>query len=250
MTTILELKEEIFSLKYENDNPKKNDAMIEDDDDDVQIIEETLAANQFQLLSNTFQISSNQAQSSNFHLDSTNQARSNAHQNSTNQTQTDDLQSNFRNAFENSPARRFSEFHLRDIQQSNYRENSDEEESLLVEINQKRKEKNFECKKCNKKFLYKKRFKTHVEIFHRTEKRGRKQGFRCDLPDCDFKTKFKPAMLRHTKSHTAVTLKCGKCDYETNFKKRLENHEALKHGGSSGYGSESPRGHDIPIGRI
>jgi hypothetical protein len=137
--------------------------------------------------------------------------------------------------------------------------------------NEQRKSFPFPCPfgDCDRAYLQKKRLDTHIIMHHRNEVptttvvkpkflplhpktiQHRKRGnFACNFKGCNFTATYKPAFVRHVKTHKAQ-FECDLCDYITPYEKRFSNHLYSKHGSPTDYqfadGEDDKSGMDFKL---
>ncbi|KAL7014165.1 hypothetical protein ACKWTF_015773 [Chironomus riparius] len=82
-------------------------------------------------------------------------------------------------------------------------------------------DKKYKCEICDKKFIYQGLLKTHVTLFHESEK-----SFECKI--CNKKFNLQVLWKKHQKVHEinrSKPFKCEKCDFATDNKRYFEKHQ-------------------------
>ena len=123
-------------------------------------------------------------------------------------------------------------------------------------VNQKRKREpvgpigRYECKTCQKKFMYQSHLNRHIQSKHEgvkyscdkcdyqatqphhltTHFQSKHEDIRYACDECDYKATHKGALTRHIQSqHEGVMYTCDKCDYQVARQDNLTRHIQLKH---------------------
>ena len=88
--------------------------------------------------------------------------------------------------------------------------------------------KTFKCEKCSKSFRHKNNLKRHTNT-HSTDRSSIKTEFQCS--ECDVSLSSLSGMSLHTKAkHDGIIHACKHCNFTTQYKQSLLNHEGIHKG--------------------